>query len=265
MIALDYPQGSAEWLQARAGACTASRFVDAREKIGGLTEQQQKFFDAIKAGRSEEDAMVAGGYKAMPRSATLAKALSGQPYLEPGAAAVRYAWLIAMEIIAGTPLDDTFTTYAMRRGQELEPQARSIYESRTGAWVDEVSLILTDDRRFGYSADGMVGSDGLIEIKCPMACEKIGAAWENLEDAHLEYIDQINGGLWITGRQWCDLVIYCPWLKPVGKDLLVKRIYRDEAAIEALESDLLEFMRMVDRCLEILRQPLKTEQFKEAA
>jgi hypothetical protein len=73
----------------------------------------------------------------------------------------------------------------------------------------------------------------------------------------MEYIDQINGGLWITGRKYCDLVVYCPWLAPVGKDLFVKRIYRDEAAIEALETKLLGFMRMVDGFLEVLRRPTK--------
>jgi len=73
----------------------------------------------------------------------------------------------------------------------------------------------------------------------------------------LEYIDQINGGLWITGRKYCDLIVYCPWLAPVGKDLFVKRIYRDEAAIEALESDLVGFMRLVDANLATLRRPTK--------
>lgn len=257
MIVLNHPQGSEDWLQARVGACTASRFSDARERVGGLDERQAKYVAAIKAGKNESAAMLEAGYKNKPTSSGIALALAGKPVDEPGAAAIKYAWLIAMETIARKPLDDTFVTYAMRRGRDLETQARQTYELRTGALIEEVSLILTDDERFGYSADGFRDDDGLIEIKCPLACDKLGQVWEHPETAHLEYIDQINGGLWITGRKYCDLVVYCDWLAPVGKDLFVKRIWRDEAAIEALESDLLGFMRMVDGYLAILRNPTK--------
>ena len=219
MIVLNHEQGSEDWLAARCGVITASRFSDARKKLSKASGDR-------KAG-------------------------------EPHGDAVRYAWLVAIETIAGQPLDDSFVTYAMRRGRDLEPQARAVYEKRTGAWVDEVSLVLTDDRRFGYSADGFRDDDGLIEVKCPLSAEKIGQVWASPETAHLEYIDQINGGLWITGRKYCDLIVYCPWLAPVGKDLFVKRIHRDEAAIEALESDLIGFMRLVDENLSILRAPAK--------
>ena len=255
MIVLNHEQGSEDWLRARVGACTASRFADARQKIGGLDEKQQSYVAAIMSGADEKAACVAAGYNAVPKAAVVAKALSGLPTQLPGANAVRYSWLLALETIAGEPLDETFVTYAMRRGRELEPQARAVYESRTGAWIDEVSLILTDDERFGYSADGFRDDDGLIEIKCPMAADKLGAVWSSPETAHIEYIDQINGGLWITGRKYCDLIVYCPWLAPVGKDLFVKRIYRDEAAIDALEADLVGFIRLVEANLTVLRSP----------
>jgi len=219
MIVLDHPQGSEDWLQARVGACTASRFVDARGKLT----------------RKSKNGDVG----------------------DPNGDAIGYAWLLAMETIAREPLDDTFVTYAMRRGRELEPYARRLYEVRTGAVVEEVSLILSDDERVGYSSDGFRDEDGLVEIKCPMSCEKIGAVWESPETAHVEYLDQINGGMWITGRKYCDLVVYCPWLAPVGKDLFVKRIHRNEEAIQALEDDLVKFLRMVDRFLAVLRAPAK--------
>ena len=96
--------------------------------------------------------------------------------------------------------------------------------------------MLTDDRVFGYSTDGFVGSEGLIEIKCPSACDKLGAIWTSPQDAESEYIDQINGGLWITGRKWCDLVVFCPWLESV----------RNDDAIERLESSLLKFAGLVE-------------------
>ncbi len=257
MIVLNHPQGSEDWLQARCGVITASRFTDARDKTGGLDEKQHAYVSAMLAGRDEATALAMAGYKKRPTAGVVEKALAGQPVTEPSAKAVAYAWTVAIETIARQPLDETFITYAMRRGRDLEPQARAVYEARTGAWIEEVSLILTDDQRFGYSADGFRDDDGLIEIKCPMNAEKLGEVWAHPERAHLEYIDQINGGLWITGRKYCDLIVYCPWLAPVGKDLFVKRIHRDEAAIEALEADLLAFMRLVDANLEVLRAPTK--------
>lgn len=257
MIVLNHPQGSEDWLMARVSVITASRFRDARERSGGPDERQKNYIDAILEGIDELTARAIAGYKAKPNAAVIDRILAGGPIDEPAYGAIKYAWTIAFETIARKPLDDTFETYAMRRGRDLEPQARQAYEVRTGALVEEVSLILTDDERFGYSSDGFVDDDGLIEIKCPLACDKVGQAWDSPETAHLEYIDQINGGLWITGRKWCDLIIYCDWLKPVGKDLFVKRIYRDENKIEKLESDLLRFMGMVDGFLEVLRRPAK--------
>ena len=257
MILLNHPQGSEDWLRARCGVPTASRFSDAREKVGGLTDQQRIYVEALQLGMEEPDARAKAGYKLKPSAGAITKALNGEPTTEPGAAAIKYAWLVAFETISREPLDDTFITYAMRRGRDLEPRARQVYETRTGALVEEVSLILTDDERFGYSSDGLIDDDGMVEIKCPMACDKLGQVWASPETAHLEYIDQINGGLWITGRKWCDLVVYCPWLEPVGKDLFLKRIYRNEDAIEALEADLIDFSRLVDSYLEILRAPTK--------
>lgn len=219
MIVLTHEQGSDDWLAARCGVITASRFTDARKK--------------------------------------LAKASGNRKAGDPHGDAVRYAWTVAIETIARKPLDDTFVNFAMRRGRDLEPQARQAYELRCDALIEEVSLVLTDDQRFGYSADGFRDDDGLIEIKCPMSAEKLGEVWAHPETAHLEYLDQINGGLWITGRKYCDLVVYCPWLAPVGKDLFVKRIHRDEEAITALESDLVDFMRLVDANLAVLRNPTK--------
>lgn len=246
LSAIEFPQGSEAWLRARVGVITASRFADAFSTIGGLDEKQQLYVDAIRAGQSEKTAMEQAGYKKAPTASVVERAVQGLPITEPSAASTAYAWLIAMERIAGEPLDDTFVTYAMRRGRELEPTARAVYESHTRQMVEEVSLSLTDDGRFGYSTDGLVGDDGLIEIKVPFSPEKIAAAWLAPERAADEYIAQIMGGLWITGRKWCDLVIYCPWLKSVKRDLFVRRIHRDEAAIEALEDDAVAFMRRVD-------------------
>jgi hypothetical protein len=207
MITLNLPQGSDEWLQARAAVITASRFVDARAKL-------------TKKSKS-------GGVGDFAAKAT------------------EYAWTVALERIAGQPLDQTFQTWQMKRGNTLEPEARMTYEMETGLLAGESGLLLTDDSVFGYSSDGLVGDDGMVEIKCPANCQKIGTTWANPDSAVDDYVDQIQGGMWITGRQWCDFIMYCPWLEPVGKALFIKRVKRDEDYITALKADLKEFNILV--------------------
>ncbi len=198
MIYVAAEQGTQEWLDARLGVVTASRFKDAcdRLKSGKLTEK-----------------------------------------------AIKYAAQVAMEGTVHVQCDDTFVTYAMRRGTELEPRARAAYEAETGESVKEAGIYLTDDSAFGYSSDGLVGTDGLIEIKCPLSPHSVISMW--LTGDTSEYDHQIQGGLWLTGRKWLDFVMFDPRLEPVGKSLFVKRIHRDEAFIEKMEVQLIEFLQQV--------------------
>lgn len=214
-IMINEPQGSQAWLEARSGVITASRFSDAR--------------------------------------ATLSRTTKNGSAGDPAGKAIEYAWQVALERIAGEPVSQAFETWQMRRGTELEPEARMTYEAETGLLASEEGLILSDDRAFGYSSDGLVGEDGLIEIKCPANCQKIGSTWADPEQSVAEYIDQIQGGMWITGRQWCDFVMYCPWLEPVGKELFRRRIERDDAYIGDLERDLVSFRRLVESYENLLR------------
>lgn len=209
-------QGSDAWHLARAGLITASRFSDARSKLKKSSG-------------------------------------NGKPG-DPSGAAIEYAWAVAIERVAGKPIGDVFETWQMRRGTQLEPHARMAYESATGNIACESGIALTDDGLFGYSSDGLVSDDGMIEIKCPAAYQKIGNTWANPEHAADEYIDQIMGGMWITNRKWCDLVIYCPSLEPVGKETFIKRIDRDDDYIEELEADLWQFKLLVDQYEAKLRE-----------
>ena len=143
----------------------------------------------------------------------------------------------------GEPTEDTFQTFEMRRGTELEPLARIAYEARTGNLAEESGIALTDDRIFGYSTDGFVDDDGLIEIKCPNSARKIIEIWENCDLS--EYEHQIQGGMWITGRKWCDFIMYAPQLEPIGRHLFVKRIERDDNFIEKMETQLWDFAKRV--------------------
>lgn len=165
-----------------------------------------------------------------------------------------YAAQVALARVTGDATDENFVSWQMRRGTELEPEARRAYEVATGNVARESGVVLTDDRVFGYSTDGLIEDDGLVEIKCVVSAEKLIDVWGF--DEFSEYRHQMQGGLWITGRKWCDFVMYAPQLAPIGKGLFVKRISRDEEFIGRLELDLLAFAKRVDENEAILRRPI---------
>lgn len=244
MIAIQCPQGSDIWHKERAGCITASMFNVARSRVNGLTSQQQLYVDAILSGRSEADARETAGYKASPKSDTVRRALAGEAVGEYSAAALDYAFRLAVERISGEPLDGGFETWQMRRGHELEPDARMAHEIRTGLIVEQVGLVKTDDLAFGASADGFIGNDGVSEYKCFLAPEKLRAF--HIENNADDIKDQVQGVLWITGRKWAHIGMYCPALKPVGRELWLGEYERDEEYIEELEKDLWRFKLLVD-------------------
>jgi exodeoxyribonuclease (lambda-induced) len=218
MIFVPCEQGTDEWFAARLGVVTASRAADARARL------------KRKSGGRE-----AG---------------------ELADVALKYAWQLANERISGKSHDNTFETFAMGRGKAVEPVGRTVYEARFGVIVEQEGIVLTDDRRFGYSTDGRIeGENAGIEIKCPIATDKVSMAWMQPETAEEEYADQILMGLALTEWDYIDLVVYAPWLTVVGKDLFVKRIYRDEAKIAELLADLHQFRALVDEYEAALRAP----------
>ena len=213
MIFVSCQQGTPEWFAARAGVVTASMFSTA--------------CDFLKPAKGETE----------PR---------------PSQKNIDYSYRVAVERIYGETIDDVFQTYEMRRGTELEPYARICYESKTGNLAEESGIVLTDDRCFGYSTDGFVDADGLIEIKCPNSARKICEM--HIEADLSEYIHQIQGGLWLTGRKWCDFVMFAPQLENVGKQLFIKRIERDDNFIETMEAQLWSFEQRVQAHVETLKQ-----------
>lgn len=152
----------------------------------------------------------------------------------PSASRANLIVTLAIERINGTCVE-TFTNSAMQRGIELEAEARSAYETHIGELVDEVAFVPHPTLKFvGVSPDGLVGSDGLVEIKCPASQHKHLAALRSGEHAQ-EYRWQIQGQLWVTGRTWCDAVSYDPRF-PEGLRLAVTRVTRDEPSISELEA-----------------------------
>lgn len=123
---------------------------------------------------------------------------------------------------------------------------------RTGNLVDEVGAFATDDDLFLYSPDGLIDGDGLLEVKTLFSPERIMTIVGNGDVS--DFIDQCMFGLWLTGRQWIDLVVWVPSLER----LTIKRIDRDEDYIEAMETDLMAFSRLVTQYENTLRAAIQS-------
>jgi hypothetical protein len=255
VIVVECPQGSPDWHRARAGAITASMFSEVRKRVNGLNDQQQAYVDAIKGGADPADAQKAAGYKMPPRAGVVQRALAGEKVGEFSDAAKDYAFRLAVERISGEPLDEGgFSTFAMRRGQELEPEARDAHSFERGLAIMPAGFVMTDDGFFGASADGLIGEDGGAEYKCLIDPARIRDIL--LAGNLYEFRDQVQGGMWITGRPWWHFCLYCPALAMVGKALTIFDVARDDDYIEALEQDLLEFNALVQQYEARLREPV---------
>lgn len=247
-------QGSQEWLQARAGLCTASEFSTACSTVGAPTEQQRKYVDAILVDcMTEKQAAEYAGYRAIPKSDIIERMLRGEDTEVMSDTALRYAHDLAFERLSGMPYGEPPKTWLLARGHELEDEARHKYKGKTGYFVREAGICV-DDNLFGYSTDGLVEDlqkldSGLLEVKAPIDSVKIARIWAT--DDLSEYTHQHQGGLWLTGRPWIDHVMYTPALESVGKDLYIKRIMRDEEFIDRMARRLAIFQAKVG---EIMRQ-----------
>jgi putative phage-type endonuclease len=114
---------------------------------------------------------------------------------------------LAAERITGTS-EYVFVNADMERGNEVEPLARDLYASHFNRPVTQVGFMTEDKWGFpiGYSPDGLVGDDGLIEVKGPRAKKHLKTIVENQVPA--EYVAQIQCGLLVSGREWCDFITY---------------------------------------------------------
>lgn len=178
-------------------------------------------------------------------------------------AAKDYAFRLAIERISGKPLDEGFETWQMKRGHELEPAARLAHEIQTGLNIMRAGFVLTDDRLFGASADGLIDDDGGSEYKCLVSPEKLRDIL--IDGDFSDYLDQVQGCMYVTDRKYWEFCLYCPALEPIGKELWRRRVERDDDYIEALEADLIEFSALVKQNERILRQPSNVDLLKQAA
>jgi hypothetical protein len=126
-------------------------------------------------------------------------------------------------------VEPSYISDSMLRGHDDEIQARILY-SQNFAEVEEVGFITNNNLGFtiGYSPDGLVGDDGLIE--CKSRCQKYQFETIIKQEVPSEYVLQLQTGLLVSGRKWIDYVSYC-----AGMPMFVKRVYPDDAIISAIK------------------------------
>lgn len=142
-------------------------------------------------------------------------------------------------------LPETFKSSAMERGNELEDNARSMYELMTGETVEQCGFWLHDDLPVGFSPDGLIGDSGGLEIKCPLPNTHV--AYMRSGKLPAQYKPQVMMSLWVSGRQWWDFMSYHPKMEP-----LLIRVERDEEYIEKLAHEVQKAADTIDKEVERL-------------
>jgi hypothetical protein len=191
-------QGTPEWLAARAGHATASRFQDvlAKVKVGEASTRRD------------------------------------------------YRWQLVTERLTGLPVEQ-YTNKAMERGAEQEPYARMAYEAASGELVEEVGFMLHAGLAMvGASPDGLIGEHGGCEIKCPY--NSVVHVQTLSGGMPAEHRPQVQGTLWVTGRQWWDFISFDPRM-PDKLRLYVERVKRDEDYIAKLDAEVCQFLKEVEQ------------------
>lgn len=149
---------------------------------------------------------------------------------------------------------ESFSSAAMQWGTETEPLARAAYESYADVLVDQVGYVPHPViNRAGASPDGLVGADGLLEIKCPNTATHIETLLS--EKVPSKYITQMQWQMACTGRRWCDFVSFDPRL-PDGLQLFVSRVEAYSEYITTLEHEVEMFLIELDNKIFKLKERL---------
>jgi hypothetical protein len=176
--------------------------------------------------------------------------------LAKGEGKMRRAYLnkLAAEIITGQ-LGESFSRPEFDRGHAMEPEARNYYSFL--ADVDPEIIGFARNGQKGASPDSLIGNDGLLEIKTQRADLLIETI---LADKFPnEHVAQVQGQIWVTEREWCDLIVYWPGMPP-----FIRRAYRDSAYIRDLSNAVDQFNEdlaaLVERVRRYGKNPKSLEQ-----
>lgn len=193
---------------------------------------------AVEQGSAEWHAMRLGCVTASRVSDVIAKTKTGW-----GASRGNYLAQLVAERLTGA-VAESYSNAAMQWGTDTEPQARLAYEFRTDATVEQIAFIEHPSIPMsGASPDGLVGDDGLVEIKCPQTATHI----ETLKSGKVpaKYRTQMQWQMACTGRAWCDFVSFDPRM-PENMALWIERVTRDDDEIAELERLVTDFLAELD-------------------
>lgn len=172
-----------------------------------------------------------------------------------GTSRANYAWELAIERLTGEPTP-SFCSPAMQWGVDTEDRARAAYQIHALCNVEEIGFVEHPTLFAGASPDGLIGDDGMLEIKCPNPATH-GETLLNGTIAD-KYMKQMQFQMACAGRQWCDFASFDPRF-PEPMQLWVKRVERDDAAISEIEEHAAEFLAEVEQTVDRLREQYATE------
>ena len=169
----------------------------------------------------------------------------------PSASRENYATQLVLERLTNKQAE-SYTNSAMQWGTETEPMARQAYELKRGLFVNETGFVDHPTIEMcGASPDGLVGADGLIEIKCPNSATHMETILNQKVPA--KYIPQMMWQMACTGRNWCDFVSFDPRF-PENLQIFIERVIYDPTYVRMLELEITQFLDEVTKKVEILRK-----------
>lgn len=139
----------------------------------------------------------------------------------------------------------SFQTRAMENGNIYEQLALQEYTDRTGNQVERIGFIEFDSEPIGSSTDGLIGDDGVAEVKCPNSATH--RMWMSEGVLPAEHVTQVQGELWVAGKAFCDFISFDWRLPPGEKDLWVLRVERDEEKIGEIAEKIMSFVEHIPR------------------
>jgi putative phage-type endonuclease len=171
----------------------------------------------------------------------------------PTAARTTYLWQQVIERLTGQPAP-VARTMAMQWGTDQEPFALQAYAEAHVLHVEAVGFVQHPTLAVGCSPDGLVTEDmaatGLVEIKCPFNSANHLETW--LSGMPEEHMAQVQGQIWLTGREWCDFVSFDSRMPP-DLQLYVQRVQRNPEFISSLEREIITFLGEVDAIVQKLQ------------
>ena len=172
----------------------------------------------------------------------------------PSATRATYMGELAAEMLTGVQVE-LYMNADMQRGTELEPLARTAYETKTRQMVDSVGLIIhPDNDRWAASPDGLVGEDGLLELKCPKTHTHIAYLLAGKPPA--QYLPQMAWQAACCGREWVDFASYDPRM-PEELQLFIVRYEPPMSYIAELELAATAFLAELNAMVEKLRAKMQ--------